>query len=188
MPVEFVVPVRAQHPLGDQQTLLGRQRARAGAGAARRARAAKRCGASSPRRVSPARRSTPRVAARECPGNRASTTLLLPTLDAWQSRRAARALRAPDIRRKRADAGSTPSTNGASSSARRSPSRSSPRSSDGDVAGDDRRIDARAGRTRPRVHANRNAELTFRPRSTAAQLRADITLEIECVSVFRRDL
>ena len=82
VPVEFVVPVRAQQPLARPADAARRQRARAGAGAAGRP----------PRRRAAARDATPQgyagaaldaaVAARECPGDRASTTLLLPTLDA----------------------------------------------------------------------------------------------------------
>ena len=42
-PVEFIVPVRAQHPLARPADAARRQRARAGAGAARRAAASRRC-------------------------------------------------------------------------------------------------------------------------------------------------
>ena len=81
VPVEFVVPVRAQQPLANQQTLLvGNALAQAqallvgrGGDALRREmEAAGLEGAAL----------TSAVAARECPGNRASTTLMLPTLDA----------------------------------------------------------------------------------------------------------
>ncbi len=80
--VEFVVPVRASHPLGDQQGMLvanalaqaqallvGRspatiERELAGSGLAGEALAAAK-------------------AARVCPGNRTSTTVMLPVVDAW---------------------------------------------------------------------------------------------------------
>jgi glucose-6-phosphate isomerase len=81
VPVEFVVPVRAQHPLADQQTLLvanALAQAQAllvgrGAEALRRELAAQGMSGAALDAA---------VAARECPGNRASTTILLPTLDA----------------------------------------------------------------------------------------------------------
>jgi len=63
VPVEFVVPVRARHPLGSQQTLLV-------ANAIAQAQA-----------LLTGRTSDP---ARACPGNRPSTMLLLPSVDAWQ--------------------------------------------------------------------------------------------------------
>ncbi|HET9046389.1 MAG TPA: glucose-6-phosphate isomerase [Casimicrobiaceae bacterium] len=81
VPVEFVVPVRAQQPLANQQTLLvGNALAQAQAllvgrltdDVQREMEAAGFTGAAL----------ASAVAARECPGNRASTTLLLPTLDA----------------------------------------------------------------------------------------------------------
>jgi glucose-6-phosphate isomerase len=81
VPVEFIVPVRAQHPLADQQTLLvanALAQAQAllvgrGAEALRRELAAKGVAGTALDAA---------AAARECPGNRASTTILLPTLDA----------------------------------------------------------------------------------------------------------
>ncbi len=81
MPVEFVVPVRAQQPIARQQTLLvGNALAQAqallvgrrGDALRREMEAAGYAGAAL----------DAAVAARECPGDRASTTLLLPTLDA----------------------------------------------------------------------------------------------------------
>ena len=81
VPVEFIVPVRARHPLADQQVLLvanalaqaqallvGRHddTIRAELGASGLAGAALDAA----------------IAARRCPGNRPSTTLLLPVLDA----------------------------------------------------------------------------------------------------------
>ena len=82
VPVEFVVPVRAQQPLADQQALLvGNALAQAqallvgrGGDTLRRELAAKGLSGAALDAA---------VAARECPGNRASTTLLLPTLDAY---------------------------------------------------------------------------------------------------------
>jgi glucose-6-phosphate isomerase len=81
VPVEFVLPVRAMHPLADQQTLLvanalaqsqallvGRHRDDV------RRELAHQDLSGAPLEAA--------IAARECPGNRASTTLLLPTLDA----------------------------------------------------------------------------------------------------------
>jgi glucose-6-phosphate isomerase len=74
-------PVRAQHPLADQQTLLvanALAQAQAllvgrGAEALRRELGAQGMSGAALDAA---------VAARECPGNRASTTILLPTLDA----------------------------------------------------------------------------------------------------------
>jgi glucose-6-phosphate isomerase len=80
IPVEFVVPVRARHPLDGQQTLLvANALAQAQALMAGRSEAALRTelGAS----LSGAELDAA-VAARRSPGNRASTMLLLPTLDA----------------------------------------------------------------------------------------------------------
>lgn len=81
VPVEFVVPVRAQEPLANQQTLLvGNALAQAQALLVGRRgddlqRAMEAAGFTGAALASA-------VAARECPGNRASTTLMLPTLDA----------------------------------------------------------------------------------------------------------
>ena len=80
-PVEFIVPVRAQHPLGDQQTLLV-----ANALAQAQALLVGRTEASVRAELAAANLSATEldaaVNARRCPGNRASTTLLLPTVDA----------------------------------------------------------------------------------------------------------
>jgi glucose-6-phosphate isomerase len=81
VPVEFIVPVRAKRPLADQQTLLvanALAQAQAllvgrGAEALRHDLAAQGMSGATLDAA---------VAARECPGNRASTTILLPTLDA----------------------------------------------------------------------------------------------------------
>ena len=80
IPVEFVVPVRARHPLDDQQTLLvANALAQAQALYAGRSEATIRtelAGSVSTVDLDAA------VAARASPGDRASTTLLLPALDA----------------------------------------------------------------------------------------------------------
>jgi glucose-6-phosphate isomerase len=80
-PVEFIVPVRAQHPLADQQTLLV-----ANALAQAQALLVGRDDASIRAELAPLGLSATEleaaVNARRCPGNRASTTLLLPTVDA----------------------------------------------------------------------------------------------------------
>ena len=80
IPVEFVVPVRARHPLDDQQTLLvANALAQAQALYAGRSEATIRtelAGSVSAVDLDAA------VAARASPGDRASTTLLLPALDA----------------------------------------------------------------------------------------------------------
>jgi glucose-6-phosphate isomerase len=81
-PVEFIVPVRAQHPLADQQSLLvANALAQAQALLVGRSAAAIRGELSQQRLTGGALDAA--VAARECPGNRASTMLLLPTIDAW---------------------------------------------------------------------------------------------------------
>ena len=83
VPVEFVVPVRARDPIGEPADAAGRERAGAGAGAARRA--LRRAGAARAGRTGLAAGEVDLlVAARVCPGNRGSTTLLLPVVDAWQ--------------------------------------------------------------------------------------------------------
>jgi glucose-6-phosphate isomerase len=80
-PVEFIVPVRAVHPLGQQQMLLVAN-ALAQAQALLAGRTADKV------RVELASQGLTRaefeaaVAARVCPGNRASTTILMPQLDA----------------------------------------------------------------------------------------------------------
>ena len=80
-PVEFIVPVRAQHPLRDQQTLLvANALAQAQALLVGRGETTLR-----PELAAQGLADTEldaAVRARRCPGNRASTTLLLPTLDA----------------------------------------------------------------------------------------------------------
>jgi len=81
VPVEFIVPVRARHPLHDQQVLLvanalaQAQALMVGRGelGLRAELSAQGLGGSDLDAA---------VAARRCPGNRASATLLLPTLDA----------------------------------------------------------------------------------------------------------
>jgi glucose-6-phosphate isomerase len=81
VPVEFIVPVRAAHPLRNQQTLLvanalaQAQALMVGRGelALRRELSAKGLSDGELEQA---------VAARRCPGNRASTTLLLPAVDA----------------------------------------------------------------------------------------------------------
>ena len=81
VPVEFVVPVRAQAPLGSQQTLLvGNALAQAQALLVGRGGAPLRAEMAAAGHTGAALAAA--VAARECPGDRASTTLLLPTLDA----------------------------------------------------------------------------------------------------------
>ena len=81
VPVEFIVPVRATHSLGDQQTLLV-----ANAVAQSQALLVGRRGDELRRELaqqgSRGAALEAAIAARECPGNRASTTLLLPKLDA----------------------------------------------------------------------------------------------------------
>ena len=80
IPVEFVVPVRARHPLDDQQTLLVAN-ALAQAQALMSGRSYETIRAELGTALSgPALDAA--IAARRSPGNRASTTLLLPMLDA----------------------------------------------------------------------------------------------------------
>jgi glucose-6-phosphate isomerase len=80
-PVEFIVPVRAQHPIGDQQTLLvANALAQAQALLEGRSEASIRAELAA-QNLSSADLDAA-VAARRCPGNRASTTILIPTLDA----------------------------------------------------------------------------------------------------------
>src|SRR5262249_13969866 len=79
-PVEFIVPVRATHPLADQQTLLvANALAQAQALLAGRSEEALRTelAAKGLRGVA----LDAAVAARVCPGNRASTTILMPELN-----------------------------------------------------------------------------------------------------------
>ncbi|HVF64816.1 MAG TPA: glucose-6-phosphate isomerase [Casimicrobiaceae bacterium] len=81
-PVEFVVPVRASHPLRDQQTLLV-----ANALAQSQALLIGRSPEQTLRELAGSGLSSSEteafLAARVCPGNRSSTTILVPTLDAW---------------------------------------------------------------------------------------------------------
>ncbi|HEY3583644.1 MAG TPA: glucose-6-phosphate isomerase [Casimicrobiaceae bacterium] len=80
IPVEFIVPVRARHPLDDQQTLLvANALAQAQALMVGRSEAAIRAEISA---TTAGSHLDAAIAARESPGDRASTTLLLPTLDA----------------------------------------------------------------------------------------------------------
>jgi glucose-6-phosphate isomerase len=80
--VEFIVPVRARHPLGDQQRLLvGNALAQAQALLVGRAPEAIR--AELERSGLSGEALDAAVAARECPGNRPSTTVMLPDVDAW---------------------------------------------------------------------------------------------------------
>ncbi len=81
VPVEFVVPLRATHPLAQQQTLLvGNALAQAQALLEGRDEATLRAELA-PLALTAAALDAA-VAARHCPGDRASTTLLLPRLDA----------------------------------------------------------------------------------------------------------
>jgi glucose-6-phosphate isomerase len=80
-PVEFVVPVLAQHPRGEAQTLLvANALAQAQGLLVGRGGEALRAELAAQGLAGGALDAA--VAARECPGNRATTTLLLPTLDA----------------------------------------------------------------------------------------------------------
>ena len=80
-PVEFIVPVRAQHPLRDQQTLLvANALAQAQALLVGRGETSLRAELTA-QGLSGAELEAA-IHARRCPGNRASTTLLLPMLDA----------------------------------------------------------------------------------------------------------
>ena len=81
VPVEFIVPVRARHDLGRQQTLLvANALAQAQALLVGRDDATIRAELAGSGLAGPALDAA--VAARRCPGDRPSTTLLLPTLDA----------------------------------------------------------------------------------------------------------
>jgi glucose-6-phosphate isomerase len=81
VPVEFIVPVRAAHPLGDQQTMLVAN-ALAQAQALMTGRGELALKSELSRQGLGGAELDAAVAARRCPGNRASTTLLLPQLDA----------------------------------------------------------------------------------------------------------
>ena len=100
-PVEFIVPVCAQHPLADQQTLLvANALAQAQALLAGRDEASIRAELL-PLDLTPTELDAA-VNARRCPGNRASTTLAAADDRSANARRAACALRAPHVRRRRA--------------------------------------------------------------------------------------
>ena len=80
-PVEFIVPVRAAHPIADQQTLLvANALAQAQALLAGRSEDALRADLLARGLTGTALDAA--VAARVCPGNRASTTILMPELNA----------------------------------------------------------------------------------------------------------
>jgi glucose-6-phosphate isomerase len=80
-PVEFIVPLRARHPRGNQQTLLvANALAQAQALLAGRDANTVRDDLAGRGPAGPALEAA--IAARVCPGNRASTTMLLPELDA----------------------------------------------------------------------------------------------------------
>ncbi len=82
VPVEFVVPIRARNPRGNQQTLLvANALAQAQALLVGRSSDATRTALGANGLSGSALDAS--VAARVCPGNRPSTTLLMPTLDAW---------------------------------------------------------------------------------------------------------
>jgi glucose-6-phosphate isomerase len=82
VPVEFVVPVRARHAIANQQTLLvANALAQAQALLVGRPAGAVESELTARGLAGDALRSA--VAARVCPGDRPSTTILLPTLDAW---------------------------------------------------------------------------------------------------------
>jgi len=82
-PVEFIVPVRAAHPLANQQTLLvANALAQAQALLAGRSADALRAELATKGLAGDALDAA--VAARVCPGNRASTTILMPELNAYR--------------------------------------------------------------------------------------------------------
>jgi len=83
VPVEFVVPVRARQPIGNQQTLLVAN-ALAQAQALLVGRSAEQVRRELAGQGLASSEVDTLVAARVCPGNRGSTTLLLPVVDAWQ--------------------------------------------------------------------------------------------------------
>jgi glucose-6-phosphate isomerase len=80
-PVEFIVPLRATHPLADQQTLLVAN-ALAQSQALLVGRSAESIRAELQRKGSPDAENEAAIAARVCPGDRASTTILVPGVDA----------------------------------------------------------------------------------------------------------
>jgi len=82
-PVEFIVPVRAAHPLANQQTLLvANALAQAQALLVGRSAEAIRAELAATRH-DPATLDAA-IAARVCPGNRASTTIMMPELNAYR--------------------------------------------------------------------------------------------------------
>ncbi len=82
-PVEFIVPIGTSHPLGDQQTLLvANALAQAQALLAGRGPDAIRAELAAQGVAGPDLEAA--VAARVCPGNRASTMLLMPELSAYR--------------------------------------------------------------------------------------------------------
>jgi glucose-6-phosphate isomerase len=83
VPVEFVVPVRTQQAIGNQQTLLVGN-ALAQAQALLVGRSAEQIRREVAGQGLNASEIDALVAARQCPGNRTSTTLLLPSVDAEQ--------------------------------------------------------------------------------------------------------
>jgi glucose-6-phosphate isomerase len=84
-PVEFIVPIGTSHPLGDQQTLLvANALAQAQALLAGRGPDAIRAELTAQGRAAPDPDLEAAVAARVCPGNRASTMLLMPELSAYR--------------------------------------------------------------------------------------------------------
>ena len=80
--VEFVVPARARHPLGDQHALLVAN-ALAQAQALLVGRTPETIAAELAGTGLAGEALAAAIAARTCPGNRASTTLVLPVVDAW---------------------------------------------------------------------------------------------------------
>ena len=82
-PVEFIVPVRTSHPLADQQTLLIAN-ALAQAQALLAGRSAEGVRAELLARGVAGAELDAAVAARVCPGNRASTTIVMPELNAYR--------------------------------------------------------------------------------------------------------
>jgi glucose-6-phosphate isomerase len=82
-PVEFIVPVRASHPLANQQTLLIAN-ALAQAQALLVGRSADTVRAELAAKGMATAELDAAVAARVCPGNRASTTIMMPELNAYR--------------------------------------------------------------------------------------------------------
>ncbi len=101
--VEFIVPVRAAHPLGEQQALLVAN-ALAQAQALMRGRSLDEARSEVARAAKDAAPASADAlaASRVCPGNRPSTTLLLPELNARRLGQLIALVRAPDLCRRRA--------------------------------------------------------------------------------------